>query len=214
MSSPSTRRGRFITLEGGEGAGKSTQIRLLAEWLGKRAIPVEITREPGGSDGAEQIRELLVSGESGRWDPLAETLLHYAARREHVMRRIIPALDAGRWVLCDRFNDSTIAYQGYGQGVPLAQIAAIQQVTLGSFAPDLSLVLDVSAQVRRERILKRPGGLDRYERMDEAFHLRVREGFLAIATSEPERCRIISADGSLDEVSAAIRAAVGAGMEV
>ena len=213
MSSPLVRHGRFITFEGGEGAGKSTQVRLLADWLMARGIPVEVTREPGGSPGAEEIRALLISGEGGRWDPLAETLLHYAARREHVVRRVVPALEAGAWVLCDRFADSTVAYQGYGQGVPFEQIATIQKATLGGFAPDLTLILDVSPQTRQLRIGARPGGLDRYERMDEAFHVRVREGFIAIAALDPQRCRVIPADGDIATVARAIQDAVGADME-
>ncbi len=203
-----TGRGRFITLEGGEGAGKSTQARLLADWLGARGIDVEITREPGGSPGAELIRGLLVTGETGRWDALTETLLHYAARRDHVTRRILPALSVGRWVICDRFFDSTLAYQGYGQGVPLDAIAGLQRLVLDGFVPDLTLVLDVSAEVRRARTAARPGSEDRYERMDEAFHERVREGFHAIAAAAPARCRVISADPGVDSVAQAIREAV------
>jgi len=200
--------GRFITLEGGEGAGKSTQALRLADWLAASGITVEVTREPGGTSGAEAIRKLLVSGETGKWDPIAETLLHYAARREHVSRRIQPALEAGRWVICDRFFDSTLAYQGYGQGVELGTITTIRLASLGDFKPDLTLVLDVSPQTRRERILGRPGGLDRYERMDEDFHARVRKGFAAIAMQESERCKIVSADHGVEEVAAALQNAV------
>ena len=128
-------RGKFITLEGGEGAGKSTQARLLADWLGEQGIAVGLTREPGGAPGAEEIRHLLVTGATGRWDPLTETLLHYAARREHMARFILPALDAGQWVICDRFIDSTLAYQGYGLGVDLAVIGKLRKTVLGDFTP-------------------------------------------------------------------------------
>ena len=201
-------RGFFITLEGGEGAGKSTQARTLSAWLSDREISCLVTREPGGSHGAEEIRALLVTGEPGRWDALTETLLHYAARRDHVVRRIRPALDAGQWVICDRFIDSTLAYQGYGQGVPLNVIARLRADFLGGFAPDLTLILDVEPETRRLRTAGRPGNEDRYERMDEAFHARVREGFHAIAAAEPERCTIICADAPADVVVRAIQARI------
>ena len=201
-------RGRLITLEGGEGAGKSTQAKAVGAWLESQGITVELTREPGGAPGAEAIRTLLVTGDTGRWDPLTELLLHYAARHEHMIRRIRPALDAGTWVVCDRFVDSTLAYQGYGLGVPAEAIAQIRSAVLGDFAPDLTLVLDVSPGTRRARTAGRPGNEDRYERMDEAFHARVRDGFRAIAAAEPGRCVMISADADVEEVGEAIRAAI------
>jgi len=203
-----TTRGTFITLEGGEGAGKSTQARLLAEWLGDRGISVALTREPGGTQGAEDIRNLLVTGAVGRWDSLTETLLHYAARREHMARLILPALDAGQWIICDRFIDSTTAYQGYGQGIDLGVIARLRETVLGAFVPDLTLILDVAPETRRARTALRPGNEDRYERMNEAFHDRVRAGFHAIAKAEPERCAVIAADEGIELVSAAIKAAI------
>jgi dTMP kinase len=202
-------RGKFITLEGGEGAGKSTQARLLADWLTEKGISVSLTREPGGTPSAEDIRNLLVTGEVGRWDPLTETLLHYAARREHMARLILPALEAGQWIICDRFIDSTTAYQGYGQGIDLATIARLRETVLGAFKPDLTLILDVSPETRRARTAGRPGNEDRYERMNEAFHDRVRAGFHAIAAAEPERCVLIQADQAINPVSLAIRAALG-----
>ena len=204
----SSGRGRFITLEGGEGAGKSTQAKMLAEWLGSQGIAVDTTREPGGSPGAELIRGLLVTGDVGRWDPLSETLLHAAARHDHLVRRIMPALEAGRWVICDRFFDSTLAYQGYGLGVSHATIAQLRAFAVGNFVPDLTLVLDVSPGTRRARTAGRPGNEDRYERMDEAFHERVRSGFKAIAASEPGRCVTIDADPPADRVAEATRSAV------
>jgi dTMP kinase len=197
--------GKFITLEGGEGAGKSTQARLLAEWLGKKGISATLTREPGGTPGAEDIRNLLVTGAVGRWDALTETLLHYAARREHMARLIVPALEAGQWIICDRFIDSTTAYQGYGQGIDLGVIARLQETVLGALAPDLTLILDVTPETRRARTAARPGNEDRYERMNEAFHERVRAGFQAIAAAEPNRCAIIAADQGIEGVSEAIR---------
>jgi dTMP kinase len=205
-------RGKFITLEGGEGAGKSTQARLLSAWLAEKGITATLTREPGGTPGAEDIRNLLVTGEVGRWDPLTETLLHFAARREHFTRLILPALDAEQWVICDRFIDSTLAYQGYGQGIDQTAIAALRRTVLGDFAPDLTLILDVLPETRRARTAARPGNEDRYERMNEAFHDRVRAGFHAIATAEPGRCTVISADQPIDAVFAALKQAVESGL--
>lgn len=201
-------RGKFVTLEGGEGAGKSTQARLLGEWLSRKGISVALTREPGGTAGAEDIRSLLVTGAVGRWDPLTETLLHYAARREHVTRLILPALEGGQWIICDRFIDSTTAYQGYGQGIDLDIIARLRETVLGAFAPDLTLILDVTPETRRARTAARPGNEDRYERMNEAFHDRVRAGFHVIAAAEPGRCAVIAADQEIEAVSEAITDAV------
>jgi dTMP kinase len=208
LSAKGPKRGKFITLEGGEGAGKSTQARLLAAWLGEKGISAQLTREPGGTPGAEEIRNLLVTGAVGRWDSLTETLLHYAARREHMARLILPALDSGQWIICDRFIDSTTAYQGYGQGIDLGTIARLRETVLGGFAPDLTLILDVSPETRRARTAARPGNEDRYERMNEAFHDRVRAGFHAIAQAEPGRCAVIAADQGIEAVSAALKDAV------
>ncbi|MBM3526371.1 MAG: dTMP kinase, partial [Alphaproteobacteria bacterium] len=137
------RRGRFVTFEGGEGGGKSTQIRQLAAWLAERGVAVTTTREPGGTEGGERIRALLVAGDVGAWKPMTEALLHYAARAEHVERVIAPALAAGRWVLCDRFADSTMAYQAYGHGLGRARIARLHAAVLGRFKPDLTFVFDI-----------------------------------------------------------------------
>lgn len=199
-----TARGRFITLEGGEGAGKSTQLRLLADSLAACGIDVVLTREPGGSPGAEEIRRLLVSGEPGRWGGMTEALLHTAARRDHLERTVWPALDSGRWVLCDRFFDSTMAYQGYGQGLRRATIDALQHVALGDFRPDLTLILDLAVEAGLARANARRGGEDRYERMDLEFHARLRDGFLDIARREPERCAVIDAAHPVEAVQAAI----------
>jgi len=197
-------RGRFITLEGGEGAGKSTQIRLLADALSACGIDVVLTREPGGSQGAEEIRALLVSGETGRWGPITEALLHTAARRDHLERTVWPALDAGRWVICDRFFDSTMAYQGYGLGLGRDLIAALQATALGDFRPDLTLILDLPVETGLFRANARRGGEDRYERMDLDFHRRLRDGFLDIAKREPTRCAVIDAAHPVESVQAAI----------
>lgn len=196
-----SRAPRFITLEGGEGAGKSTQAKLLADALCARGIPVLRTREPGGSPGAERLRALLLSGEIA-WSPQAETLLHFAARAEHVAKTIRPALAAGLWVVCDRFYDSTMAYQGHGQGADQALIQA--QIDLLGIRPDLTLVLDARADVASERLRKRGGDADRYERESAAFHARVNAAFLAIARAEPGRCRIVPADGDKATVQAEI----------
>lgn len=203
-------KGRFITLEGGEGAGKSTQLRLLAEALAARGIDVLTTREPGGSPGAEDIRPLLVSGETGRWSPVTEALLHTAARRDHLERTVWPALDAGRWVLCDRFFDSTMAYQGYGLGLGRELIAGLQRIALGGFAPDLTLILDLPVEQGLSRAAARRGGEDRYERMALEFHERLRQGFLDIARQEPERCTVVDAARPAEQVHAEILKAVTA----
>jgi dTMP kinase len=204
----SANRGRFITLEGGEGAGKSTQLRRLADGLRARGIDVVTTREPGGSPGAEEIRGLLVTGETGRWSPVTEALLHTAARRDHLERTVWPALEAGKWVLCDRFFDSTMAYQGYGLGLGRQLVETLQRAALGEFRPDLTLILDIEVEQGLRRAALRHGGKDRYERMDIGFHQRLRDGFLDIARREPERCAVVDADADLDGVQARVWNAV------
>lgn len=201
-------RGRFITLEGGEGTGKSTQVRLLAPWLRERGIDVVQTREPGGAAGAERIRDLLVQGDTDRWTPTAETLLHYAARADHLDRTIRPALAAGRWVICDRFADSTKAYQGYGQGVPLELIDALLAAVVAETGPDLTLMLDLPVADGLRRAGQRTGPENRYEQMTLDFHERLRAGFLSIARADPQRCAIIDASRTIDAVQADIRAEV------
>jgi len=201
-------RGRFITLEGGEGAGKSTQIRLLAEALRAAGLDVVTTREPGGSPGAEAVRDLLVNGEPGRWLPVSEAMLLSAARHDHVMRTIRPALDAGQWVLCDRFADSTMAYQGYGHGLDHGVLTALRDIAVGDTKPDLTLILDIDPAQGLARAASRRGGEDRYERMQVTFHERLREGYQAIAKAEPSRCAIIDASAGIDAIQAAIRAAI------
>jgi dTMP kinase len=203
-------RGRFITIEGGEGTGKSTQLELLAAALKRTGILVQCTREPGGSAGAEAIRKLLLEGADERWDAVAEALLLYAARRDHVDRLIEPALERGIWVACDRFADSTLAYQGYGRGLPLDDLAAVHRFALGDFTPDLTLILDLPAADGLARAARRTNAADRFERLDRAFHERLREGFLKIAAAEPGRCVLIDASGYRDTVHRAILAAVSA----
>ncbi|MDH3229229.1 MAG: dTMP kinase [Alphaproteobacteria bacterium] len=202
-------RARFITLEGGEGGGKSTQSRRLAAWLGTAVGEVVLTREPGGSPGAEQIRSLLVDGDVRRWDALSEALLHFAARRDHLVATILPALARGAWVLSDRFADSTMAYQGYGHGVDRSVLAELYRICVGALKPDLTLILDLPVEEGLARAVGRAAGEDRYERMDRDFHERLRQGFLEIARKEPERCAVIDAAPDEDAVHAAIIAAVG-----
>ncbi len=194
-------RGRFITLEGGEGAGKSTQARRLADALAALGLPVLRTREPGGAPGAEAIRNLLLG--AGPWDGIAECMLHFAARREHVARTIAPALEAGIWVVCDRFADSTLAYQCFGQGVPRGVWEALADVALDGLRPDLTLVLDIEPEEGLSRAAAR-GEANRYETLDLDFHIRVRDGFRAIVAAEPERCAVIDATDSPEGVAAAI----------
>ena len=201
-------RGKFITLEGGEGAGKSTQVEALGDGLRRAGLPTLVTREPGGAPGAEEIRGLLVTGAVGRWDPMTEALLHSAARREHLRRTIEPALDAGTWVISDRFADSTIAYQGYGHGLGRQVVDGLNELVLGTFAPDLTLVLDVAVDDGLGRAAAVSDCEDRYERMGREFHQRLRDGFLEIARREPGRCAVIDAGVGVDEVQAAIRAVV------
>jgi len=207
-------RGRFITFEGGEGAGKSTQCGLLVAALESAGIAVLATREPGGCAGAEQIRELLIHGPAGRWDPITETLLHFAARREHWAKVIRPALDEGRWVVSDRFADSTLAYQSHGQGVDPDSVAALYALTVGAEKPDLTLLLDLPVEEGLARASRRGEGGRRYEAMDPSFHQRLRAGFLAIAEAEPERCRVIDATRAPAEVHRAVRDAVAARLGV
>jgi dTMP kinase len=201
-------RGCFITFEGGEGAGKSTQIRRLAERLRAEARDVVLTREPGGSPGAESIRELLLNGAVDRWSPLTEALLMNAARRDHIERVIAPALARGAVVLCDRFADSTRAYQGAGGAVDLNVIAQLEAAVVGEMRPDLTLIFDLPVAEGLRRALSRNGGEERFEAKGEAFHERLRAAYLDIARSEPDRCVVIDAAASLDAVEAAIAVAV------
>ena len=195
----------FITFEGGEGAGKSTQARLLAEAITTAGSTVLCTREPGGAPGAEVLRGLLLSREHD-WSPPAEVYLHFAARAEHVARTIQPALARGAVVISDRFADSTMAYQGYGLGADRALIAALSRLL--PVRPDLTVVLEVSPAVAADRMAGRRQALDRYEAMGPAFHARVAEGFAAIAAAEPDRCAVVSADGGVDNVHRAVLAVV------
>jgi dTMP kinase len=201
--------GRFITLEGGEGAGKSTQITRLKGWLEGRGRTVVATREPGGSPGAEMIRKLLVEGPVERWDGRTEALLHFAARREHLRSIVWPALKRGDWVISDRFADSTLAYQGYGHGVDRRIFDELYKVAVGDFRPHLTLILDLPIETGLLRAAARRGAETRYESLPRDFHARVRAGFLEIATQDPKRCVMIDATADIDTTAAAIARVVG-----
>ena len=201
-------RGRFITFEGGEGAGKSTQITRLLDRLKGRGIDAIATREPGGSPKAERIRKSVLAGAAKPFGPFAEALMFSAARIDHLKETIRPALERGTFVLCDRFADSTRAYQGALGAIEPGQMRALERATIGDTRPDLTLILDLPAETglarAAERRRLRGEGADRFEREDAGFHARLREAFLDIARQEPERCIVIDADRDADLVEADI----------
>jgi dTMP kinase len=198
-----SRRGRFISLEGGEGVGKSTQARALAAALRSRGLEVVETREPGGSAGAESIRGLLLSGESDRWGPRAEALLFAAARADHVDKTILPALSRGAWVVCDRFLDSSIAYQGGADGLGAAAIRTLHNIGSDGLLPDRTLLLALPEAIAMAREAARDAGRpDRFGARDPSYHRRVTETFRALAQAEPERWRVVEATGSAEDVTA------------
>jgi len=201
MTPPATSTtGCFISFEGGEGAGKSTQSRLLCARLENHGIETLTTREPGGSTGAEQIRNLLVSGAVDRWEPLTEALLHNAARHDNLQRVILPALARGVWVISDRFADSTLAYQGYGQSVAHDKLNQMRDLAVGDAMPELTFILDISVGDGFARTHSRAVETSRYEKMDSSMHERLRQGFLTIAAAEPERCRVLNAKADANSV--------------
>jgi dTMP kinase len=200
--------GRFITFEGGEGTGKSTQARRLAALLTARKIATVVTREPGGSPGAEEIRTMLVQGDPGRWSPLSEALLFYAARADHTERTIKPALAAGKWVISDRYSDSSYAYQGGGRGLNRETVRRIEAIAIGDFKPDLTLILDMDPREGLKRSIARSNYETRFEEMEVAFHERMRKSFLDIARRHPDRCLVIAADQPEEAVAEAVWAAV------
>ncbi|MFA6280454.1 MAG: dTMP kinase [Bdellovibrionales bacterium] len=202
-------RGRFITLEGGEGAGKSTQVNLIVDHLAQRGIKALATREVGGTAGAEDIRRLWLSKHQGFWDPLTEVFLIMAARREHLTKTVWPALEAGHWVISDRFVDSTRAYQGIGLGLGVDVIDALYHQIAGDFWPDLTLVLDLPVEAGLQRMNARSGAAqDRYEQQDTAFHDVLRQAFLTLAAQEPLRMAVINAAEAQAPVAAQIAACI------
>ena len=204
--------GFFITFEGGEGAGKTTQINRLSAALKDTGCKIVTTREPGGTKEAEFIRNLLVQRDGGQWNAMAEVLLLFAARAMHIEKVIKPALSDGKIVICDRFTDSTVAYQGYGRGLDIERIKDIERASVDAFKPDLTLILDIDVKEGLARSHKRLAGEkgfekteDRFERMDISFHEKLRAGFLDIAKHEPERCRVIDAAQNIDLLAQEIK---------
>jgi dTMP kinase len=204
--------GKFITFEGPEGSGKSTHIKLLKAFLEARGIEVVMTREPGGTPLGEEIRKILQHDHSEAPVPHAEVLLFLASRAQHVERLIRPALAQGKWVLCDRFDDSTFAYQGYGRGFPMEGLRAVNAFAVSGLRPDLTVLLDVAPQTSRDRLAARQATTatapDRIEREAATFHEKVRNGFLALAAEEPDRIAVISTERDREAVAADVRKAV------
>ena len=197
--------GRFITFEGIEGVGKSTQVQLAADYLRTRSVDVVVTREPGGTPLAEAIRRLVLEPQGEAVDAVAELLLMFASRAVHLGNLVEPALARGAWVLCDRFTDATEAYQGGGRGVPLEHIRALERIAHRGRRPDLTLLLDLPVAQAMERSRRRGGQNDRFESEQSAFFERVRAGYLAILEREPQRLRRVDASGPVDEVARAVR---------
>ena len=196
-------KGKFITIEGCEGTGKSTQIKILERIL-KKKIRIKSTREPGGSKGAEKIRKLIFDPRKQNWSPITEALLHISARSDHLEKIIKPNLKKGIWVICDRFRDSTIAYQGYGNGIKKNVLEMMQNSIFNNFHADLTIILDMHVNKCLERIKKRKSGMQKYEKMNVSFHNKIRSGFLEIAKKNKSRCFVISADENQSEISCKI----------
>lgn len=192
-------RGTFISFEGGEGGGKSTQAARLAGYLRNKGLEVVETREPGGTKQGEELRDLLVRGDPNRWHPYSELLMMTAARVEHVNRLIEPALQEGKWVICDRFHDSTLTYQGIAGGLGLDMVRPMQQMAVGKTVPDVTFLLDLREDAGLQRAEKR-GGAARFEKKEAGFHRDVRDGFLALAAEDPKRIMVIDAENTFDAV--------------
>ena len=201
-------RGKFITFEGGEGGGKSTQAARMAGYLRGKGLEVLETREPGGTPESEALRDLLVQGDPDRWSALSELLLITAARVEHVNRLIKPALTEGKWVICDRFADSTLAYQGIAGELGLELVEQLQKLAVGATAPDVTFLLDVRAEAGLQRAEKR-GGAARFEKKGAVFHQTLRDGFLALANENPQRIVLIDGEDTFDNVWGQIEAELG-----
>ncbi len=195
------KKGRFITFEGGEGVGKSTQVKMLTEFLKSQSIDFILTREPGGTPVAEQIRSITHNPENTSLDEVSETLLFSAARRDHLVSVIWPALEKGIWVICDRYADSTMVYQGFGRGdknLSLSDLEALYRFLAGSFQPDLTFVMDLDPRIGFERIKNRQK--DRMEQMDKSFYENIRNGYLKVALKNPNRCVLIDANQDVNMV--------------
>mgnify|MGYP000009423014 FL=1 len=197
-------KGRFITFEGGEGTGKSTQLRLLAEYLERVGVTNVMSKEPGGTEIGQELRRILVTGDKDKFDAVTECLLYYADRRIHLTSKVWPALEKGSWVLSDRFADSTVAYQyyGYDKKVPYETLESLYKIAVGGFKPDLTLIFDLDPKIGLARSFKKAEGMavkeTRHESRGLAFHERMRRGFLEIAAKEPERCIVVDADKSIE----------------
>jgi dTMP kinase len=197
---------KFVTFEGGEGSGKTTQIKLAADWLKERGIPVLATAEPGGTPFGRKIREILLNRESCAIGAEAELFLFSAARVQHVRETILPSLEAGQWVLCDRFTDATLAYQGFGRGLDVEFIRTVNDFSTCSLKLDLTLLFDLPVEAGLARAKKRTAGIrpeaaeDRFELEERTFHERIREGYLSFAANEPERFRIINGAADVETV--------------
>ncbi len=198
-------KGRFITLEGGEGTGKSTQIKLLAEWLNRCGVETVLTKEPGGTPIGRELRQMLCTGDKDKFDAVAEALLYYADRRIHMQQKVLPALADGQWVISDRFADSTMAYQyyGYNKRVPKQMLEQLYAMTVGEFYPDLTIILDLDPRIGLERSLQRNGAAEvketRHESRGNEFHQNLRRGFLEIAQTSP-RYVVVNADQSIEQL--------------
>ena len=205
------KRGFFLTLEGAEGVGKSTNIEFITQYLEQRGIEYVLTREPGGTQLGEKIRELLLAVHEESMSELTELLLVFAARAQHLDKIIEPALAAGKWVVCDRFTDATFAYQGAGRGLSMETIGELESMVQGELRPDLTLILDLDPEIGMQRASNR-GELDRFEREQMSFFRHVRQGYLDIAQAEPERCTVIDAAKSLEDVKLDLLAALEQGL--
>ena len=201
-------RNQFITFEGGEGSGKSTQINLLHNFLIEKGKDVVSTREPGGTPSAEIIRDLLTKGDADRWSPATEALLMWAARSEHVEKLIKPSLDKGKWVLCDRFYHSTYAYQGVGHNLGIENMRIIKKIIIGEITPNLTFILDIDPVNGIGRTKNRVSNEDRFEKMNLAFHNNLRKAFIQFSKKNPKRFIVIDAELSLEKISEIISSEV------
>ena len=207
--SSTAQRGKFIVFEGGDGAGKSTQVQAVQHWLAQRALPVLTTREPGGTQISEELRALVLEHGHGQIDARTEALMYAAARAAHVQQAIVPALERGQWVISDRFVDSSLAYQGVGRGLGLEAVAAINEFATGGLVPDLTVVLDLPSQAGRARRIAAGGGVEQADRLEaepDEFHERIRHAFLDLAAAAPERYLVLDASAGIDQLKEQIAA--------